>query len=322
MRNVYLAFAKEKSIREESASGGVFPIIARNIIQNSGVVYGAAFNEKMQVVHERAENIDDLAKFKGSKYVQSRMGEIFSRVQSDLDEHRYVLFSGTPCEIAGLHRFIQRNNNYLVTLEVICHGVPSPSVWNSYISSFNKNVSKINFCDKTKGWKNREIKIEFDDGSIYQSPQLMNSYMKGFVENLYLRPSCFECRFKNFSAEADFTIGDFWGYEKTQWAIEVSDKNGISAMIVHTSKAEDILSKISDELVMLPSNIEDIKSGNQYLVRSVKMNDQRSRFYKLIRKGKSVEKSVNTITSNSVIRRINNKMRVIYEKFFGGGYKL
>lgn len=243
---VIAAINPNENIRMNSSSGGIFSLLAEQIIKEKGVVFGAKFDNNWEVVHDYTETIDGLAKFRGAKYVQSKIGNSFIIAEKFLKEGKKVLFSGTPCQIAGLKLFLKKEYINLFTIDIICHGVPSPKIWNFYIRNLCKdvtNIKKINFRNKVSGWKNYNFHIEYSSvinnlqSNIikeFNEPFYQNTYMKGFLSNLYLRPSCHKCPCKPGRYRSDMTIADYWGVNIEN--PEMDDDKGVSIILYHSEK--------------------------------------------------------------------------------------
>ncbi len=206
------AFSACDELRAESASGGAFPAIAEVILNEGGYVCGAAFDENMTVRHTIINNKDDLQKLKNSKYVQSDVGQCYAEIKILLNSDKKVLFSGTPCQVAGLQSFLSQNYENLFTIDLICHGTPSDKVFKKYLEEKTidgEKVLNVNFRDKINGWSNY-----LTTTTTTTVPALTDSYMKAFLANLSLRKSCGNCKFNSLPRSGDLTIGDFWGIEK------------------------------------------------------------------------------------------------------------
>ena len=241
---VYAAKNTNEEIRLKSSSGGIFTLLAEQVITEGGVVFGARFNEGWEVIHDYTETVEGLEAFRGSKYVQSFIGDNFKVAKQFLNNGRKVLFSGTRCQIAGLKKFLQKDYENLLTVEVVCHGVPSPMVWRDYLeykraeraagkntvsSSLNELpvITGISFRDKTNGWKKYGFKICYAaskaaENSVSKSGNKANCeitpfkedlLMKGFLKDIYLRPSCYHCAARQGKSGADISIADYWGIQ-------------------------------------------------------------------------------------------------------------
>lgn len=294
--NVYAAKNKDEKIRLQSSSGGVFSSLAEAIINAGGVVFGAKFDEEWKVVHGYTETKDEIADFRGSKYVQSWMGDNFSKVKYFLDNGRKVLFSGTPCQVAGLKRFLRKPYENLLTVDFICHGVPSPKVWRMYLKELLENhsvssnpmskksvsIENISFRDKRLGWKKFScvfmLSISDENGekkTISLSEMFSeNTYMKGFLENLYLRPACHHCPVKCLSSGSDITIADFWGMDKV--LCDKDDDLGYSVMLLNNVNASF---KLIAKLDITEIGYEDILRYNSPLEKSAVPDINRNYFF-------------------------------------------
>lgn len=240
---VFAAKHPDDEIRMSSSSGGIFTLLAEQVIDEGGVVFGAKFNENWEVIHDFTETKDGLTPFRGSKYVQSRIGGAYAIAEGFLKSGRKVMFTGTPCQIAGLKKYLRKEYDNLLTVDFVCHGVPSPMVWRKYLSEElqhhkDKVLKTIEFRDKSIGWKKFSFVLKFDrslvDGEnrpVLTSVFYENPYMRAFLSNLSLRPSCYACPAKSGKSGADITIGDFWGIDKV--SKEIDDDRGISLCLLH-----------------------------------------------------------------------------------------
>lgn len=247
----YAAQNNDDTIRRNSSSGGIFSLLAEDTILKGGVVYGARYTDDfLSVEHSRAETIDQLAQFRGSKYLQSQMSDIFTDVKKELLTGRQVLFSGTPCQVAGLNNFLRKKYENLATVDFVCHGVPAPYVWQSYIDSIKTPIDTISLAsmrDKTDGWKKFRMVIGVHDSSgkkktIVDEPFGNNKYMQAFLSNMCLRPACYKCPAKGGESGSDITIGDFWGIDQVDPSID--DDKGLSLVMVHTEKGRQLFDRI------------------------------------------------------------------------------
>lgn len=272
---VIAAINDDEKTRLDSSSGGIFSLLGEKIINSQGMVCGAKFNENWKVVHGFCENKKGLAELRRSKYVQSDIGQSYKSAQQCLDRGNKVLFSGTPCQIAGLHLFLNKEYSNLVTVDIVCHGVPSPRVWRDYldfiINSYTKEknmisvptnkkptIGSISFRDKSNGWKKygflvREATITKVKNStapsqgtdkkviIYETLD-KNIFMRGFLNNLFLRPICFECPFKSGRSCSDITLGDFWGVDR--YCHKMNDDKGVSLVFINTEKGEKLFNDL------------------------------------------------------------------------------
>lgn len=235
----YAAINSDQAVREESSSGGIFTLLAEKTINNGGVVFGAAFNDKWQVAHTYANEINDIKKFRGSKYVQSRIGGSYAMAEKFLKDGKEVLFSGTPCQIAGLKRFLRKEYKNLKTVDFVCHGTPSPLVWEKYLDEVCSangiaTISDIQFRNKTEGWKKFSLQITYtgNDGKkkIFRETLDDNIFMNCFLNNFCLRPSCYSCPTRSGKSGSDITLGDLWGAQEI--CPEIDDDKGLSLVLL------------------------------------------------------------------------------------------
>ena len=301
---VYGAKNNDDAVRFTSSSGGMFTLFAEFVLKQGGVVVGAALDEQLAVHHVLVDSLADLPKLRGSKYVQSKIGKIYSEVRQILRAGRKVLCSGTPCQIAGLKLFLKKEYDNLLTVDFICHGVPSPGVWRKYLkeiaarraagkntvlyASLNKSgdvlrdISFISFRDKTLSWKKYSFVVCFSatDGAEKNSVLLSedlhtNLFLKGFLADLYLRPSCYACPVKKLKSGSDLTIGDFWGVEYVLPRID--DGQGVSIIMSHNLKGQNICSSLNCDLWEIA--YEQVIKGNSAVTNSCIKPLQRKIFF-------------------------------------------
>ncbi len=279
--NAYVAhYSSDDRIWYNSSSGGVFTAITDFVFENKGVVYGAAYNKKWEVIHASAKTKDEAIRFRGSKYVQSRLNDTFKDIKSNLLSGQLVLFSGTPCQVAGLRSFLKKDYENLITVDLLCHCVPSPRLFRDYINyiqtKYKKSISKINMKDKTLGWdKFQTPRIYFDDGSSIFNVKSTRLWETIFYSHIAVRPSCYHCRFSNLNRVGDITIGDYWGVEKYHPEFFVS--NGASIMLINSVKGQDLFSEISQYLKC--EKTDPIKALPKSLVYSVTPHPMREQFW-------------------------------------------
>lgn len=277
----YAACAKNHEERRTSSSGGVFSAIARQIINEDGFVCGALFDEHLTLQHEVIQTETNLMRLKGSKYIQSKIGDSFIIIKEILSSGRKVLFCGTPCQVAGLKSFLKSDPDNLFTVDLICHGVPSPGVFNKYLQEkTQKRVIDVRFREKTVNEQDTEFCISLEDGMISKERTRDNLFYQGFIKNYYLRPSCYDCGFKGIHRSSDITIGDFWGVQ--EYHPQFSDKAGTSSIIVNTSKGKKVFEIIKDKLHCESAKLDEITQWNTCYYQSVACTHARSDFFDLI----------------------------------------
>ena len=301
----YAAVNKDERIRLGSSSGGVFYSISQAVSENGGGVFGAKFDDDFRVVHDFADNIDGLSKFQGSKYVQSDIGEAYIIAKQFLEDGKQVLFSGTPCQIGGLKAFLRKDYDNLICQDIICHGVPSPMVWEKYLE-FREQKSKsksknIFFRDKTFGWNRFSLKFEFENNLKYIKLLDKDPYMISFLKNASLRPSCFNCAFKTEDRQADITLADFWGIENV--LPQMDDNKGTSLVIVHSEKGRELFENLSKKIKFFETDFKKSILYNSAMTKSVPKNNIRDSFLREI-KDKPFDKTVNKYLGESLSFKI------------------
>lgn len=277
---------KKRKIRNISSSGGVFHILASDTLNSGGIAYGAAFDHELNVNHIRIDSTERLPEIIGSKYVQSHIRQTMSAAKRDLDSGKNVLFSGTPCQIAGLKKFLGKHYDNLLCIGIVCHGVPSPLVYRQYISYLQcKNgatIQSINFRDKRFGWNKYSLSFKLSTGKELISQAFENSYMRGFVKDLYIRRACTSCRYKIHSTLADITLGDFWG-SNIVLGDKYDDNRGISIVAISSSKGEEAIHRISSMLKdVIDVKLEDVIRYNPAIANSSTLNSKSEYFFRNI----------------------------------------
>lgn len=283
--SAYAVQTNNEEIRKNSSSGGMFSEIATYVLQNEGIVFGAAFDEAFKVKHVGIDKIDCLGKLRGSKYVQSEIGISYIQAKEYLDAGKMVLFTGTPCQIGGLYNFLGKDYEKLYTQDIVCHGVPSPLVWQEYIAYCEvKSASKLQsafFRHKKYGWKLFSVQLNFTSGAAYTHVLTEDLYMRSFLRNLTLRPSCYSCAFKSKHRPSDFTLADFWGIENV--CPEMDDDEGTSLVILHSEKAHSIFDAIAENVRYKAVDIDEAIKYNSALLTSVPQNVDRAKFFDSLR---------------------------------------
>ena len=279
----YVGHCTNERIRETSSSGAVFPLAAEWCIERGGIVFGARY-DGIRVVHSQAETMEMVQQFKGSKYVQSDIGTVYKQVKDVLEKGKYVLFTGLPCQIEGLKTYLQREYERLYTIDLICHGVGAPGIWEEYIKVFHhgKKIKSIDFKNKDAGWNKEQLVIQYVNGKEYRRFPLDDYYDYGFNKNIFLRSACYNCKFKGLNRKSDLTIGDAWGVER--YAPRFRDDKGCSLVFVHSKKGEDIFGAISKKMKYEVVDSEKAICYNQRMISSVSETPKRKEFYENLKK--------------------------------------
>lgn len=309
---VYAAINKDEEVRKQSSSGGIFTLLAESVVREGGVVFGAKFDADWNVVHGWTDSIDGIAAFRGSKYVQSVIGDAYREAREFLKQGRRVLFSGTPCQIAGLKKYLRKEYDNLLAVDVICHGVPSPLVWQKYLNEMTENlrakrgvgknsvslstdelpvITGISFRDKTSGWEKFGFRLNYaaskaavntvsasiigDKGTFFQ-PVGENVFMNSFLSHLNMRPSCYQCSSKSGKSDSDITLADFWGIEK--YNANFRDDKGTSAVLINTNKGYEHFAKL--KVIAEEHSFEQLKREVTTYYRSVEEHPKRKEFFK------------------------------------------
>ncbi len=274
----YIAYSKNDKIRAKSSSGGIFTELAKGEIKRGGLVYGAGFNENFEVVHQSARSEQEIEKLRGSKYVQSRMDDKYREIKEILDRGNLVYFSGTPCQVAGLYSYLENRPEKLITQDFICHGVPSPLVWEKYIETFG-DVRKVEFRNKKYGWHYFALHIESDKKNYYKRLD-EDFYLKLFLDNTILRPICYDCPIKKQGSSADITLADCWSLNQITDKVLDRDK-GLSLVIANTSKGKSFLKKVKDsgDIVAIQVDAKKALNSQSALRESSICNSRRKLFF-------------------------------------------
>ena len=271
----FVAIHPDNKILRHSSSGGVFTALSEIILNSGGVVFGAGFNRNWHVLHTKARTLDELENLRGSKYVQSRIGDVYRQVKDAL-KYQKVLFSGTPCQCAGLKHFLGKDYENLLTVDILCHGTPSPAVWESYIGELDSRneIAHVKFRSKRNGW-GIDLEINYSDRGHYICNLTKNLYGKLFLRNLTLRPSCQNCKFRIPHEQSDLTIGDAWGVKN--FAPKMFDFRGVSVVFIHTTKGKEFFEQTN--LKKQEVKFTDAIKKNQYAISPTIADTRRENFF-------------------------------------------
>lgn len=294
---LFAAYQKDVNELKNSTSGAVFPLLARYIIDCGGAVYGASYTDDFQVEHVRVDCIEQIESLRGSKYVQSNVCKIYQLVTSDLKHHKRVLFVGTPCQVGGLKAFLGKNtaeSEYLYTVDFVCHGVPSPGIWKKYLRWIElkylqgEKIRTVNFRKKDDEIGTVHKLLINASNRSYESDSINDPYYRVFLNDISLRQSCYDCKFKGVERRCDITLGDFWGIERIQ--PDAKNKLGTSLVLVHSKKGSDLMRAVIQELkisnidlreILGKHNISLTESCSEHPCRRNFFNDQETDYQKL-----------------------------------------
>lgn len=313
-RAIFAVKNPDEGIRMESSSGGLFSLLAENVLDAGGAVFGAAFDTDWSVRHTEATGRDGLSALRGSKYLQSRMEDTFRKAGKHLKDGREVLFSGTSCQIAGLRNFLGRDYPGLLAVETVCHSIPSPKVWKQYLKETageDSVITSVTFRDKSRGWKDFSLVIkgrrpeDTAERTLLSQTTRGNRYMRGFLRGLYSRPSCPRCPAKAFASGADLAIADFWGADEFYPAAD--DNKGITLAFALTRKGEEILKKAITADSFTVSLREAVKH-NPRIMSPVAAHARREEFFNNLGHI-PVEKMVEDYTRRTLVQKIKRRIR-------------
>lgn len=310
---VYAAYQKAVERRLKASSGGIFELLAEEVLNRKGVVFGVKM-EGLKAVHTHIEKKQELEPLLGSKYMQSDVGCSYQQVQVFLKQKRWVLFSGTPCQVDALIKYLGGKSPYLLTVDFICHGVSSPNVFEKYMSERkigHEKINQISFRDKTEGWNCFSMAMTTENGQVYRENMHKDSYLQSFLKNMNLRLSCFNCAFRTVDRVSDVTLGDFWECENI-WS-DWKDDKGYSLVFIQSEKGKMFFDIIQEAIVSKEADIEKVLTYNQSMLVSPWDQYSRDLFFKYIQK-ETVEKSMMKVEKEGLHKKIGRKWWKICRK--------
>lgn len=258
---------KNNKVRTQSSSGGVFYELAKVVLENGGHVYGCSWDSPTHVKHSMIDRMEQLPRLMKSKYVQSEVGNTFREVKKDLLAGIEVLFSGTPCQNAGLLNYLGKSYQNLLTVEFICHGTPSQGMLAKFVEEYEQKngvkITAVDFRAKETGWEPLTLRLTFDDDSVIFEKASENSYYRAFLLNLSLNESCSQCQFNSIPRTADITLGDFW--EINFQEDEFQDNKGVSCVLINSNKGEKYYERVLSSFAWRRVELTDVKKGNPYI---------------------------------------------------------
>ncbi len=318
----YAAVNPNGAERLQSSSGGIFITLAKKVLAEQGVVFGAVFDENFEVHHTCARSLEELKPMLGSKYLQSRIENCFIEAEKLLKQQVKVLFSGTPCQIMGLKSYLRKDYNNLLTVDLICHGVPSPAVWRQYLREFCskeklEKITNVNFRNKCEGWR----RFHLYTSGIFQGKDSINAknyftffgedpYMRGFLSDIYLRPSCYNCHAKNGRSCSDITIADFWGIQNVLPSFD--DDRGTTLLLVNSDKGKAAVSAVNIHKQDVQV-VDALRHNSAYYV-SAAPHPRRDYFFKKFKQGMPIDNLVLRCTSVPVYRRVLIKLKMLLRR--------
>lgn len=314
----YACICGDEAVRLRSSSGGVFALLAGEVLRRGGAVVGAALDSQCAVEHIVAETPEELEKLLGSKYVQSRMDGVLCKTRDLLRTGRLVYFSGTPCQVSGLKAFLGKAYPNLLCQSVVCHGVPAPLVWDKYLdfvcakhSKARGELQSVSFRDKATGWKAYSLKFTFRDGSCVRHSLRDDWFMRAFLSDVCLRPSCFDCRSKSPWRESDITLADFWGVDRV--LPEMFDDKGTSLVVVSTPQGQALLESVRDKMQCVPADLQAALAYNTAATGSVKKPQAYDAFMEAVRTGTFAQ--AKAVLPDKKLTRLKNRIRRLFRCF-------
>ncbi len=301
--DIYAVKHENINIRMNSRSGGFFTALSDFVLNHGGVVYGCILTDTFEVVHVRADNKEARDAMRGSKYVQSRMDDVFARVKKDLEDgQRWVLFTGTPCQVSGLKGFLQNDYERLILADILCHGVASPKIWRQYLSwqeEQNGKCTAVDFRNKKDfGWADHVETLRFGDKAV--NSQVFTYIYYG---HWALRPCCYQCPFRSLHREGDVSMADYWEIDRAYPGF--NDNKGVSLVFVNTEKGAEIFDAVKDDLEWKQTKLED--STRPSMLHPFPEPEDRDIFWRDFQNG-SFEKVVMKYTGHGIMSRISRKI--------------
>lgn len=285
-QQAYICQLKDRALLAQSTSGGVFSTVAFYVLKQNGVVFGATLTDNFAVEHCMINRVEDLYKLRGSKYVQSRIGETYKTAKEELRSGKIVLFSGTPCQIEGLLNYLGGRRENLITLDIVCHAVPSPKIWNLYVKKQQKHnnncISNFRFRDKTPyGYQMSVMSAYADNKQVYYGDISIDPFLRAFFSNICDRPSCYDCSFKKRFRSSDITLWDCLNIsEFCAPPAGMEPTLGLNNVLLHSEKGRAVWGAIKDSLIYKAVNPEALTSSAKEMTQSVTMNEKRGEFFK------------------------------------------
>jgi coenzyme F420-reducing hydrogenase beta subunit len=304
----YAAVSNNKNILEDSSSGGVFYYLGLQVLKQGGVVYGAKFTDEFMVSHSKATTQEELKAFMGSKYIQSNIGYSLKDIKKELDSNYWVLFSGTPCQIAGLKKYLNHDYEKLILCDFICTGVGSPKFFSYYLdyfaNKFGEPIRTVSFRNKKHSWEYFQMVIKSKKHS-YEKIRFFDPFIKAFYSHKILRPSCYNCKYKRMNSGADIKLGDYWSVQSVH--PNIANPMGVSLILIGSNKGDSLLKSVQDKLEITPTAYENVLLLNKSYSEVVKKPEDREDFFQILAENPSPEmvfKRLKKLTKTSLKDKI------------------
>lgn len=279
-RTAYAAWHLNPTVRKSSASGGAAMVFYQSVIEQGGICFGTCFDEELNLRIQSATTLNEINKFRGSKYVQAYVGKSYREVKEELDLGKLVLYIGTPCQIAGLKNYLKKEYEKLIAVDLICHGVPSLTYLHEHIAEIEKKLHKKVDNVTFRGEYSYELALFQDEQLIYRKHRYKDSYFTGFLNGLFCRPNCYDCPYACEERVSDITIGDFWGLGK-EAPCSYGMGDGVSVILVNTDKGQDFLMQVRDKMFLEERPLTEAINGNDQLRHPGEKNDNYELFREL-----------------------------------------
>lgn len=305
---VYAAKNRDLQERIQSSSGGMFLPLAREVLRQGGQVFGVEFSEDFRSArHACASDADGVKRFSGSKYIHSDTGRTYSMTKMFLENGVPVLYSGTPCQIAGLRKFLRKDYENLYTVDLVCHGVPSPGIWRRYMDeTAPEGTASVNFRDKVTGWKRFSLVMKDSSGKVlFSQREDENVFMDGFLKNLYLRPSCYRCPARKGRSGSDLTIADYWHLKKT--LPDFDDNTGVGLVLVNTAKGARLFDSVDFERVETP--YAPASAGNPAIENDFRPLKGKEAFFRKAARAKRIVPLIRKYTRDPFALRLRKRLK-------------
>lgn len=315
IQDTFVAYSKNPVTRDNSSSGGIFSELALQILSENGIVFGAALGDRMYVSHTAVTDETEIEALRGSKYVQSDTSDCFKQTKVLLESGKKVLYSGTPCQIAGLKQFLKKDYDGLYTVDIICHGVASPKVWDTYVHDCEQkngsSVERVNFRNKESGWNKYSLCLNFENGQRTINSLDRDTYLQLFLKNMSLRPSCYDCAFKGRERVSDITIGDAWGIE--HFCEEWKDDKGVTLVLIHSEKGKELFEMINNSVQRLPLPQNNCALDyNTSMDHSAKIPKERADFFSgLNSSDASLDKLLKKYSKEPLVLSVKKKVKAL-----------
>lgn len=282
VKEVYAAWNKNEEQRIKSSSGGIATLFYERCLYQNGVVFGVEF-VKNKAVFTKVTAGSEVNKLRGSKYIQAYVGDIYKEVKEELKKGVEVLFIGTPCQVAGLKKYLNEiEYPNLLTVDILCHGAPSPKIFQEYTQHFNSPINSINFRNKDHNWTTFNMELNFDNGTTYKESKLTDKYMRGFLGDLITNDVCENCQYTSQARVSDITLGDFWGYISESKKYRNTEK-GISLVMINTEKGQEAFEGIKNNIEYTRKTFEEASHGNKILIKPFKHSPKYEEFWNYYR---------------------------------------